>query len=160
MDAFTIAPIGVIRSPRTEPIDDFWGDLIAEIHLDRDRFAPEALYGLADFSHAEILFLMHKVAPAEIETKARHPRGRKDWPLVGIFGQRGKARPNRIGLSRCTIVKVEGAVLTVRALDAIDGTPVLDIKPYMQEFDPIGAVRQPQWSHDLMRDYYKGGRNN
>lgn len=73
--------------------------------------------------------------------RARHPRGRNKWPFVGIFGQRGKGRPNRIGLSRCTIVKVEGTVLTVRALDAIDGTPVLDIKPYMREFDPIGTVR-------------------
>jgi len=103
---------------------------------------------------------MHKVTPGEIETKARHPRGRKDWPLVGVFAQRGKARPNRIGLSRCTIEKVQGTVLTVGALDAIDGAPVPDIKPYMQEFDPIGALRQPAWSHDLMRDYYKGGRNN
>src|SRR5262245_5184090 len=108
METFTVTPIGVVKSPRKEPIDDFWGDLISEIHLDRDRFSPEALAGLADFSHAEILFLMHKVPPGEVETKARHPRGRADWPLVGIFGQRGKARPNRIGLSRCAIEKVEG----------------------------------------------------
>lgn len=160
MDTFSIKPVGVIRSPRKEPIDDYWGDLVSEIHLDRDQFTAEALFGLADFSHAEILFLMHRVTLGEIETKARHPRGRKDWPLVGIFGQRGKGRPNRIGLSRCTIEMVEGTVLTVRALDAIDGTPVLDVKPYMREFDPIGALRQPDWSHELMRDYYKGGRNN
>lgn len=160
MTTSSIIPVGTVKSPRTEPIDDFWGDLIAEIHLDKEQFTPEALYGLADFSHAEILFLMHKVAPGEIEKGARHPRGRKDWPLVGIFGQRGKGRPNRIGLSRCTIVKVEGTVLTVRALDAIDGTPVLDIKPYMSEFEPIGPIRQPDWSHELMRDYYRGGRSN
>jgi tRNA (Thr-GGU) A37 N-methylase len=103
---------------------------------------------------------MHKVPAGEIENCARHPRGRTDWPLVGIFGQRGKARPNRIGLSRCSIVQTQGTVLTVRALDAIDGTPVLDIKPYMREFEPIGAIKQPQWSHELMRDYYKGGRSN
>lgn len=160
MTSFSITPVGVIKSPRIEPTDDFWGDLISEIYLDAGQFTPEALFGLADFSHAEILFLMHKVPTGEVEKGARHPRGRKDWPLVGIFGQRGKGRPNRIGLSRCTIVKVEGTVLTVRALDAIDGTPVLDIKPYMSEFDPIGARRQPAWSHELMRDYYKGGRSN
>jgi tRNA (adenine37-N6)-methyltransferase len=158
MDSFAVAPVGTVKSPRVRPVDDFWGDLVAEIHLDKTRFTPEALYGLADFSHAEILFLMHRVPEGEIEAGARHPRGRKDWPLVGIFSQRGKGRPNRIGLSRCTIVKVDGPVLTVRALDAIDGTPVLDIKPYMREFEPIGDVRQPAWSHELMRDYYKGGR--
>ena len=97
--------------------------------------------------------------PSEVEKGGRHPRGRKDWPVVGIFGQCGKGRPNRIGLSCCKIEKVDGVVLTVRALDAIDGTPVLDIKPHMREFEPIGSVRQPQWSHDLMRDYYKGGRH-
>lgn len=160
MTTYPITPVGIVRSPRVEPTDDFWGDLIAEIHLDQNQFTPEALFGLTDFSHAEILFLMHKVPPGEIEKGARNPRGRKDWPLVGIFGQRGKGRPNRIGLSRCTIQKVEGTVLTVRALDAIDGTPVLDIKPYMKEFEPIGALRQPEWSHELMRDYYKGGRSN
>ncbi|MBP6013527.1 MAG: SAM-dependent methyltransferase [Alphaproteobacteria bacterium] len=160
MATFTVTPIGIIKSPRVEPTDDFWGDLISEIHLDKDQFTPEALFGLGDFSHAEILFLMHKVPPNEVEKGARHPRGRKDWPLVGIFGQRGKGRPNRIGLSRCTIQRVEGTVLTVRALDAIDGTPVLDIKPYMRELDPIGDLRQPAWSRELMRDYYKGGRTN
>lgn len=160
MTTFPITPVGIVKSPRVEPTDDFWGDLISEIHLDKDQFTPEALFGLGDFSHAEILFLMHKVPPAEVERGARHPRGRKDWPLVGIFGQRGKGRPNRIGLSRCAIQKVEGTVLTVRALDAIDGTPVLDIKPYMREFDPIGDLRQPVWSSELMRDYYKGGRTN
>lgn len=158
MTIYPITPVGVVKSQRIEPTDDFWGDLISEIHLDKDQFTQEALFGLADFSHAEILFLMHKVPSSEIEKGARHPRGRKDWPLVGIFGPRRKGRPNRIGLSRCTIQKIEGTVLTVRALDAIDGTPVLDIKPYMREFDPIGTVRQPAWSNELMRDYYKGGR--
>ncbi|MDZ4739188.1 MAG: SAM-dependent methyltransferase [Alphaproteobacteria bacterium] len=155
MNSFPVTPVGIVRSPRLEPVDDFWGDLISEIHLDNDLFTPEALFSLGEFSHAEILFLMHRVAPGEIEKGARHPRGREDWPRVGIFGQRGKARPNRIGLSRCSIIKVEDMVLTVRALDAIDGTPVLDIKPYMREFDPIGSIRQPAWSHELMRDYYK-----
>ena len=121
MTIYPITPVGVVKSQRIEPTDDFWGDLISEIHLDKDQFTQEALFGLADFSHAEILFLMHKVPSSEIEKGARHPRGRKDWPLVGIFGPRRKGRPNRIGLSRCTIQKIEGTVLTVRALDAIDG---------------------------------------
>lgn len=149
-----VSAVGFVRSPRKDLSDDFWGAVEAEIVLD-EAFGPEALFGLADFSHVEILFLMHRVDAAKVETGARHPRERADWPLVGIFGQRGKARPNRIGLTRATIVSVEGRVLRVRGLDAIDGTPVLDIKPWMDEFAPIGATRQPAWASELMRDYFK-----
>lgn len=149
-----VSAVGFVRSPRKDLSDDFWGAVEAEIVLD-EAFGPEALFGLADFSHVEILFLMHRVDAAKVETGARHPRERADWPLVGIFGQRGKARPNRIGLTRATIVAVEGRVLRVRGLDAIDGTPVLDIKPWMDEFAPIGATRQPAWASELMRDYFK-----
>lgn len=149
-----VKPIGLVRSPRKDFSDDFWGAVGAEIVLD-DALGPEALFGLSDFSHVEVLFLMHQVDPAKIKTGARHPRGRQEWPLVGIFAQRGKARPNRIGLTRATIVSVDGKSLRVRGLDAIDGTPVLDIKPWMDEFAPIGATRQPAWATELMRDYFK-----
>jgi tRNA-Thr(GGU) m(6)t(6)A37 methyltransferase TsaA len=153
----TLQPIGTVHSPRVALTDDFWGDVVAEIRLDAGRFGPEALFGLGDFSHAEILFLMDQVPPEKVEYGARHPRERQDWPLVGIFAQRGKNRPNRIGLSRCRIEGVEGRTLRVRALDAVDGTPVLDIKPFMAEFAPIGPHKQPAWSTELMRDYYKPG---
>jgi len=89
-----------------------------------------------------------------VQTAARHPRGNRDWPEVGIFAQRGKARPNRIGLSVCELVAVEGLRVAVRGLDAIDGTPVLDLKPWMQEFGPRGPVRQPAWSTELMAGYW------
>ena len=155
MNDFTVKPVGVVRSPRKDLTDDFWGDVIAEIHLDPGQFTPEALFGLTDFSHVEILFLMNQVDPAKVERGARHPRERTDWPLVGIFAQRGKARPNRIGLSRAKIVGVDGLLLRVQALDAIDGTPVLDIKPFMSEFAPRGPTKQPIWANELMADYYK-----
>ena len=112
------------------------------------------MLGLDQFSHLEIIFLMHRVDPAAIETDARHPRGRTDWPRVGIFAQRGKARPNRLGVSRCALVGVDGMEIRVRGLDAIDGTPILDIKPWLAEFGPRGVVTQPDWSQALMRDYY------
>lgn len=151
---FEVAPIATVRSPRKDLSDDFWGAVEAEIVLE-PALDEAAFYGLGDFSHVEVLFLMHQVSPSRIETGARHPRERMDWPLVGIFAQRGKARPNRIGLTRATIVKLDRRVLTVRGLDAIDGTPVLDVKPWMDEFAPIGATRQPAWSTELMRDYFK-----
>jgi tRNA-Thr(GGU) m(6)t(6)A37 methyltransferase TsaA len=151
---FDVQPIGVVRSPRKDMSDDFWGKVDAEIVL-AEHLPDEAFAGLGDFSHVEVIFLMDRVDLAKVETGSRHPRERSDWPLVGIFAQRGKARPNRIGLTRGTIQKLEGRVLTVRGLDAIDGTPVLDIKPWMGEFGPIGATQQPEWATELMADYYK-----
>ena len=151
---FEVEPIGVVRSPRKDLTDDFWGKVDAQIVL--GEHLPEAAFsGLGDFSHVEVIFLMDRVDPAKVEVGARHPRERSDWPRVGIFAQRGKARPNRIGLTRGTIENVAGRVLTVRGLDAIDGSPVLDIKPWMREFAPLGATRQPAWATELMADYYK-----
>lgn len=95
-----------------------------------------------------------RVPVEKIETGARRPRGNPDWPLVGIFAQRGKNRPNRLGVSRCRVVKVDGLDVHVEGLDAVDGTPVLDLKPYMAEFGPRGELGQPEWATALMRDYY------
>lgn len=151
---YAVTPIGYVSGGRSEAIDDDWGKEHAVIELDAGRFGPEALAGLADFSHAEVIFLFDRVPPEKIETGARHPRNRADWPLVGIFAQRGKNRPNRIGLTSCAILSVEGTRLHVAGLDAIDGTPVLDIKPVMREFMPRGQLRQPGWASELMRDYW------
>lgn len=153
--SFTLTPIGHVRGGRIEAIDDDWGASRAAIALDPDKFTPDALAGLADFSHAEVIFLFDKVPDNKIETGARHPRNRADWPLVGIFAQRGKNRPNRLGLTTCRIVAVDGLTVEVEGLDAIDGTPVLDIKPVMVEFLPRGDVRQPGWSHELMQGYWE-----
>lgn len=150
-----IKPIGYVSCPRAEPLDDDWGEVVSEIILDDSRFTPEAVVGLAEFSHLEVVYLFHLVEPDSIETGARHPRGNPAWPKVGIFAQRGKNRPNRIGVSFCQLLAVNGAQLMVQGLDAIDGTPVLDIKPYMVEFAPRGKVRQPFWSHELMAGYWE-----
>jgi tRNA-Thr(GGU) m(6)t(6)A37 methyltransferase TsaA len=148
-----MVPIGVVRGGRVEPIDDDWGGVLSEVVLD-DRFPTDALDGLDEFSHVEVVYVFDQVDEAKITLGARHPRGRSDWPRVGIFAQRAKGRPNRIGVTTCEIVNVDQRVVTVRGLDAIDGTPVLDVKPYMVEFAPRIQVRQPAWSHELMRDYW------
>jgi tRNA (Thr-GGU) A37 N-methylase len=153
--SFTLSPIGHVRGGRADAIDDDWGASRATIALDPDKFTPDAFAGLAAFSHAEVIFLFDKVPDEKIETGARHPRNRMDWPLVGIFAQRGKNRPNRLGLTTCRIVAVDGLTIEVEGLDAIDGTPVLDIKPVMVEFLPRGDVRQPDWSHELMQGYWE-----
>lgn len=154
MERIELEPIGVVVGGRKEPIDDSWGDVEAAIELDTDRFTAEALQGLADYSHIEVVYSFHQVDPAKITTDARHPRGNTDWPKVGIFAQRAKARPNRIGVSTCELVGVDGLSIRVRGLDAIDGTPVLDVKPYLREFAPRGEVREPAWATELMRDYW------
>ncbi|MEF2526779.1 MULTISPECIES: SAM-dependent methyltransferase [Streptomyces] len=147
-------PVAVVIGGRADAVDDDWGCETAVIRLDAARFGPEALYGLDAFSHAEVVYHFDRVPPGKVESGARRPRGNPDWPLVGIFAQRGKNRPNRLGVSRCRIVSVDGLDLRVEGLDAVDGTPVLDIKPYMAEFGPRGEVRQPAWATELMRGYY------
>jgi tRNA (adenine37-N6)-methyltransferase len=156
--SIAITPIGHVRSSRSAAVDDHWDAESAAVELDPARFTPDALSGLADFSHAEVIFLFDQVPDEKIETGARHPRGRKDWPLVGIFAQRGKNRPNRIGLTTCRIVAVDGLTITLQGLDAVDGTSVLDIKPVMREFLPRGEVRQPAWVGELMADYWDAAR--
>ncbi len=150
---FQTGAIGFVGAIRPHAEDDYWGGEQACITLTKS-FSDEAFQSLSEFSHAEILFVFHAVDSSKIVTGARHPRNNSDWPKVGIFAQRGKARPNRIGSTICRIVRVEGRQLFVGELDAIDGTPVLDIKPVLAEFLPREAVRQPAWSHELMRAYW------
>jgi len=148
-----IQPIGFVSAQRPHAEDDFWGGEKASIAL-TEEFTADALQGLADFSHVEVLFFFHEVDTPRIVTGARHPRNNTSWPAVGIFAQRGKNRPNRIGSTICRLLGVEGTRLHVAELDAIDGTPVLDIKPVMAEFLPRQPVRQPAWSSELMRQYW------
>jgi tRNA (adenine37-N6)-methyltransferase len=153
-DAIVLKPIGHVRGGRAEPIDDAWDGVEARIELDPSQFTADATASLGDFSHIEVVFHFNLVPDVEINAGARHPRGRADWPLVGIFAQRGKGRPNRIGVSVCKLISVQGLTLQVRGLDAIDGTPVLDIKPVMKGFLPRGELREPAWAAELMKGYW------
>ena len=149
-----VIPIGVVRNADQEALDDMWGGVRSRIELDRSRFGAEALAGIEEFSHVEIVFAFDRVREDEIEYGTRHPRGRKDWPRVGIFAQRAKIRPNRIGVTVCRLVAAGDRWIEVEGLDAVDGTPVLDIKPYIREFAPRGEIRQPQWASELMAGYW------
>jgi tRNA-Thr(GGU) m(6)t(6)A37 methyltransferase TsaA len=149
-----LTPVGVVRSARSAPEDDHWDAVAARIELDADRFGPAALCGLDAFSHVEVIYHFHAADPAREEHGSRHPRGNPAWPRVGIFAQRGKDRPNRLGATICRVLGVEGTVLHVAGLDAIDGTPVLDIKPWMEAFAPRGPHREPAWAGELMQDYW------
>ena len=149
-----IAPIGVVRGGRTEALDDDWGKVEAEIVLDPAVVQPDATLGLSEYSHIVVVFHMHKVPAAKVETGARHPRERADWPKSGIFAQPARSRPNRIGITAVELVSADGHKLRVRGLDAIDGSPVLDIKPYISGFAPRGTIREPDWVKELMARYW------
>jgi tRNA-Thr(GGU) m(6)t(6)A37 methyltransferase TsaA len=152
--SFVIRPIGVVRSTRTATADDAWDAEHASIELDA-AFAPDALAGLEQFSHAEIIFVFDRVDESSVERGTRHPRGNQDWPRVGIFAQRARDRPNRLGATIVEILERTGRTLVVSGLDAVDGTPVVDIKPVMVEFLPRSEVRQPAWSRALMQRYWR-----
>lgn len=148
------SPIGIVHNSVVAPTDDIWGGVQSRVDLDRSRFTPDCLLGLTDFSHVEIIFFFHRVPETEIVNGTRHPRNRLDFPEVGIFAQRGRNRPNRIGATICRLLSAKELSLEVVGLDAIDGTPVLDIKPCVREFAARGEVRQPKWVDELMRGYW------
>ena len=152
-EKFEIEAVGMVVGGRVEATDDHWGPVVAAIEIDQ-RFDASSLDGLAEFSHLDVIYVFHALGDEEINTGARHPRGRTDWPKVGIFAQRAKARPNRIGVSTCEIVSVDGHTVHVRGLDAIDGSPVIDIKPHVIEMGPRTNVHEPPWVADLMTEYW------
>ena len=155
--SYDVTPIGFVSSSRATPTDDDWDNVSSAIELDEGQFDADSFAGLETFSHVEILFLFHQVKSDTIHTGKRRPRGNKDWPEVGIFAQRVKNRPNRIGATTCRVLSVSGTRLEVQGLDAIDGTPVLDIKPVMKGFEPRGEIREPDWASAIMGDYWKLG---
>ena len=149
----TVKPVAVIRNSRHEPVDDDWGTIQSEIHLE-DYLPTDSLDGIDTHSHLEIVFYFHKVADTEPVLGARHPRNSPAFPKVGIFAQRRYRRPNFIGCTIVRLIRREGRILIVDHLDAIDGTPVLDIKPVLKEFLPKGEIRQPAWADEIMSKYW------
>jgi tRNA-Thr(GGU) m(6)t(6)A37 methyltransferase TsaA len=154
-DCIQLTPIGVVRSPIKEVADDCWGEVVATLELDSRQFGPESTLGLDQYSHVEVVFLLNRIQPDKVEKGARHPRGRADWPKMGIFAQRSKDRPNRIGITVCKLESVDGLKIRVKELDAVDGTPLLDVKPYLKGFAPRGEVREPPWAGELMAGYFR-----
>lgn len=147
-----LTPVGTARNSRRDPADtDHWGCVVSTITID-DRFPADCLRGLGDFSHVEVLFIFDQTQE-RTDYHARPARGRSDLPAVGVFADRGPRRPNRVGATICRVLSAEDRRLTVRGLDAVDGTPVIDIKPVMTQFLPT-EVHQPAWVDALMAEYF------
>ena len=149
----SIQPIAKVNNNRKAIEDDNWGSVISTIEL-AENMSESSLEGINEFSHLEIIFYFDKVADDHIQFEARHPRNNKEYPKVGIFAQRGKNRPNKLGVTIVELLEINDKKLIVKGLDAIDGTPIIDIKPVMKEFLPKGKVKQPNWSISLMDRYW------
>lgn len=151
MKEIIMQPIGYVRNNVENKKDVSWGKDVSTIELLEEYHT--GLEGLADFSHATVIYYLDKAVYEKEKHLQRHPQNRDDMPLVGIFSQRGKDRPNRIGMTSVDIVSVDEKTLTVKGLDAIDGTMVLDIKPYYPVYDKKDAT-VPEWVDRLMEHYF------
>ncbi len=147
-----LTPIAVVSNERKTPIDDNWGEIISEITL--TEVIPEiAFKNISNFSHLEIIYYFDK-AEKESIIFAGKPRGIEHYEVMGIFAQRKKDRPNHIGICIVELLEHNGKILKVKGLDAIDGTPVLDIKPVFKEFLPTKEIKQADWVTDMMKNYW------
>lgn len=147
-----LEPVAFVKNSRNNMADDFWGDIVSEIEL-AAHIPAEAFDGIEKFSHLEIIFHFNKVDSSKV-VFGGYPRSNKEWPHTGIFAQRKKDRPNALGLTITELINHEKNRIWVKYLDAIDGTPVMDIKPVMKEFLPQNEIIQPEWSRELMRHYW------
>jgi tRNA-Thr(GGU) m(6)t(6)A37 methyltransferase TsaA len=149
---YIIKPVAFVRNSRFDLTDDEWGTVISTIEL-AGGIEEDALMGIDAFSHLEIIYHFHKMS-AEALPGVRHPRNNASYPLTGIFAQRNSSRPNGIGLCTVELIDHKGRELKVRYLDAVNGTPVIDIKPVYRQFEPQGAIVQPGWVDELTENYW------
>ncbi len=144
--------IGKVRNDIADQKDNKWGADVSNIFINEELQA--GLVGLSDFSHLIVVYYLDKACFNSELHLVRRPQGRDDMPMVGIFSQRAKDRPNPIGITAVEIISVDGNVITVRGLDAIDNTPVLDIKPYYPMYDCRNNAIVPKWVKNLMETYF------
>jgi tRNA-Thr(GGU) m(6)t(6)A37 methyltransferase TsaA len=145
LPTISLKPIGIVRNkvrqPPKPPYD--LDKVVSEIEIDQSL--TEALDKLDEFSHIIVFYWMHQVNTTEPSPAKVHPKGKLELPLVGLFATRSPNRPNPLGETTVKLINREGNVLTVRGLDAIDGTPVIDIKPYLPGHDSVARAKVPWW---------------
>lgn len=145
--------VGVVRSDRTEMSQGHWAAVESRIDIDQPYL--KGLSGLTEFSHVVVVFHLDRIPPFDVAKQiARNPRGMENLAPVGVFAQRTKFRPNPIGVTAVELLSVDEKGIVVRGLDALDGTPVLDIKPYIPGFERKDDVRLPAWVDKMMDGYF------
>lgn len=152
MKEIILKPIGIVSNEVSDRMDENWGKLKSKIILRPEYHG--GLEGLSDFSHVIVLTYLHQANYEKEKHLKRRPRNLNDMPLLGIFSQRAKNRPNPIGITTVRILNVNKEYLEVLGLDAIDKTPVIDIKPYYSHYDKQGSSKMPEWVDRLMDNYF------
>jgi tRNA-Thr(GGU) m(6)t(6)A37 methyltransferase TsaA len=142
-------PIAIVHTEAKDAQDTDWAKVVSEIHIDEALLA--GLQGLDDWSHIVVIFSMHENKFEPSAHLLSHPRGRDDMPEVGTFAQRSRFTPNTIGITAVQLLEIKGTIIRVKGLDAIDGTPVLDIKPYAPFYDGVREPLVPAWFIRLMQ---------
>ncbi len=138
-----ITPIGVVRSRERDVRRQDWSHVRSDVEL-RPELA-DALSGLDGFSHVIVVGWLDQI-PAELrERRQAYPGGDERLPLLGSFALRG-ARPNPVAVTVCRLRGIEGSTLRVEGLDLVDGTPVLDVKPYIAVYDAVPDAKLPRWA--------------
>ncbi len=137
-------PIGVVVGGDNDVARWDWSRVRSEVRLRPEH--ADALLGLDGYTHVIVVGWLDQI-PEELRARPRaYPAGDERLPLQGALALRGGARPNPIAVTVCRLVEVEGAVLRLEGLDLVDGTPVLDVKPYIPHYDAIGTARIPKWA--------------
>ena len=152
MNEIALKVIGHVQSPVRERTDEGWGEVESRVVVEPEYRA--GLEGLGQFSHALVITYLHQARFEQSRHLKRRPRGLASMPEVGIFAQRAKDRPNPLGVTAVRTLRVEAGALVVRGLDAIDGTPVVDVKPYYPAYDRVADATVPEWVDRLMAGYF------
>lgn len=146
----SIRPIGVVRSSAREPRVDGWQLLRSDIIIRHDLL--DALFGIDDYSHIIVVFAFDKVPDSARQVRVR-PRGDERIPEQGVLATRSQVRPSPIGVSVVRLIRRRRNILRVEGLDAIDGTPVLDVKPYFPNYDAVADAGIPEWARRLAEEW-------
>ena len=154
IEPFEVRAVATVVGGHAKPADDFQGGVESIIRLN-EEFPLEALQGIGEFSHLVVTWHFSQASPDDVALHARSPRGNPRWPATGTFVHRNHRRPNQLATSFPRLLKVDGRDLTVTDLDAVDGTPIIDLAPYFQEMGPRGEARQPSWPSEMLQDYWK-----
>jgi len=143
LPSMTLKPIGIVRKGiKQAAVKHDWEKKVSDIIINTSL--TEALDGLEEFSHIVVLYWMHQAMSGEVPLKI-HPRGKQELPLLGLFATRTPNRPNRIGIATVRLLERQGNILRVEGLDAIEGTPVIDIKSYIPGYDSVANTKVPPW---------------
>ncbi|WP_435600510.1 SAM-dependent methyltransferase [Streptomyces sp. C10-9-1] len=150
---YEVKPIATVVGGHTRVLDDYQGGVRSTIRL-HDEYPLETLQGIEEFSHLTVTWRFHLAVPDDVQLHARSPRGNPNWPATGTFVHRNHRRPNQLAISYPRLLDVNGRDLLVTDLDAVDGTPVLDLAPYFEQMGPRGVVRQPAWPGEMLDPCY------